>query len=86
MELQKQIDEHRGRKQIERKANHKKLLNHEKLKLRVAGGEVGRRWAKWIMGIKEGTCDEHWMLYVSDELLNSTPVILQECNITLSVN
>lgn len=26
------------------------------------------------MGIKEGTCcDQHWVLYVSDESLNSTP-------------
>ena len=26
------------------------------------------------MDIKEGTCyDEHWVLYVSDEPLNSTP-------------
>ena len=24
------------------------------------------------MGIKEGTCHEHWVLYVSDESLNST--------------
>ena len=26
----------------------------------------------YMMGIMEGTCDEHWVLYVSDELLNST--------------
>lgn len=25
------------------------------------------------MGIKEGTCDEHSVLYISDEWLNSTP-------------
>ena len=25
------------------------------------------------MGIKEGTCDEHWVLYVNDKSLNSTP-------------
>ena len=35
-----------------------------------------------MMGTKEGPCDEHWMLYVSDESLNSTP----ETNITLFVN
>jgi len=29
-----------------------------------------------VMGIKEGTCDEHWVLYVSDESLNSTPETL----------
>ena len=44
------------------------------------------RWAedglKGVMGIKEGTCDEHWGLYVSDESLNSTP----ETNIALYVN
>ena len=31
------------------------------------------------MGIKEGICDEHWVLYVSDESLNFTP----HTNITL---
>ena len=36
----------------------------------MEGGEWG--WAKWVIGIQEGTCDEHWVLYVSDELLNST--------------
>ena len=34
------------------------------------------------MGIKECTCDKHWVLSVSDESLNSTP----ETNITLYVN
>lgn len=36
---------------------------------RVAGGAVGGGWINWMMGITEGTCDEHWMLYVSDESL-----------------
>ena len=40
--------------------------------------EVGWGWARWIMGIKEGTCDEHWVFCVSDESLNST----SETNIT----
>ena len=40
-------------------------------------------WAKWVMGIKGGTCcDEHWVLYVSDKSLNSTT----ETNTTLYVN
>ena len=35
------------------------------------------------MGIKEGTCcDEHWVLYVSDESLNPIP----ETKTTLYVN
>ena len=34
------------------------------------------------MGIKEGTCDEDWMLDVSDESLNSAP----ETNFTICVN
>ena len=43
-------------------------------KLRVDGGEIGGE-----TGIKKGTCDEHRVLYVCDELLNSTP----ETSITL---
>ena len=43
---------------------------------------VGGR-AKGVRGIKEDTCwDEHWILYVSDESLNSIPEII----ITLYVN
>ena len=34
------------------------------------------------MGTKEGTCDEHQVLYVNNELLSPTP----ETNITLYVN
>ena len=44
-----------GRGKTEREANHKGLLTIEN-RLRVAGGEVGREWAKWVVGIKEGTC------------------------------
>ena len=65
-----------------RETNHKRLLTIEN-KLRVDGGSVGGAWAKCMMDIKEGTCHvEHWVLYVSDESLNSTP----ENNITLYVN
>ena len=36
-----------------------------------------RGWAKGVMGIKEGICwDEHQVLYVSDESLNSIPEII----------
>ena len=35
-----------------------------------------------MMAIKDGTCNEHWVLYVSDESLNPTP----ETNITSQVN
>ena len=34
------------------------------------------------MGTKKGTCDEHWVLYVSDELLSYT----LETNNALYVN
>ena len=50
-------------------------------KLRVDGGGWG--WARWVMGITEDTSyDEHWVLHVSEESLNSTP----ETNIILYVN
>ena len=36
----------------------------------------GVGWARWVMGIKEGSCYfEHWILYVSNKSLNSTPEI-----------
>ena len=35
-----------------------------------------------VMGIKQGTCDEHCMMNVSDDALNSTP----ETNVSLYVN
>ena len=52
-------------------------------KLMVRGVRwVGDGWATWVMGIKKGSCcAEHWVLYVSDGLLNSP-----ENNITLYVN
>ena len=34
--------------------------------------EMGGGWARWVMGSKESTCDEHWVLYVSNESLSST--------------
>lgn len=69
----------KGRK--ERKAYCKRLLSI-KNKSSVAGGEVGEGWTKWVMAIKEDTCDEKWVLYISDESLNST----SETNIALYVN
>ena len=50
-------------------------------KLRVDGGRCGGR-TRWVMGVKEGTYDEHWVLCVSDESLKSTP----ETNIAQHVN
>ena len=51
------------------------------LKLRVGRWLAG--WARWVMGVKEGTCwVERWVLYVSDESLGSTP----ETNTILYVN
>ena len=49
----------------------------------VTRGEVGwGRKMKQVMGIKEFTCDEHWVLYGSGESVYCTP----EINITLYVN
>ena len=43
---------------------------------------MGGGWAKWVVSIKNGTCVKHWVLYVSDESVNSIP----EANVTLFVN
>ena len=37
-------------------------------------GQVG--WAKWVSGIKDTCWDEHWVLYVGDESLDSTAEII----------
>ena len=42
---------------------------------------MGGGWPRWVMGTREGTCDGHWLLHVSDESLNSTP----ETDIALTV-
>ena len=59
--------------------NHKRLNNREQTE--SWGREVGGGRARWVMGIKEGTCDEHWVLYVSDESLG-----FPETNTALYVN
>lgn len=43
---------------------------------------MGEGWTKWAMSIKEGTYDEHRVLHLSGESLNSTP----ETNITVYIN
>ena len=79
--LRNKTEEYRGRGKKEREANHKKLLTTEN-KLRVARARE-YRGHYLVVGIKEGPCCiEHWVLYVSDESLNSNP----ETNITLYVN
>ena len=44
----------------------------------------GWGWARWVMGISEGTCyhEPVWVWYGSDESLSSTP----ETSITLCIN
>ena len=80
--LRNKTDEHMGREGGEGRGRiHKRLLMIEN-KLWVDGGQVGGRRARWVMGTKEGTCDEQWVLYVSDESLNSIP----EANIAMYVN
>ena len=76
------IGEGKEKIKTERVASSKRLLNTEN-KLRIAGGDVGGGWAKWVVGIKEGTCwNERWVLYGSDKSLGSTP----EARIALYVN
>lgn len=44
--------------------------------------EVGGGQARWVIGIKEDTCDEHWVWCEQDKSLNSTP----ETNNALYIN
>lgn len=46
-------------------------------------GRLVRGWIKLVMGIKERICwNEHWVLYVGDESLDSAP----ETTVVLYVN
>ena len=43
--------------------------------------------AKWVRGIKEDTCwDAHWVSYVGDEALGSTPEIILTLDANLDEN
>ena len=83
--LRNKTEEHKGREgkiKDKMEANHKRLLTIGN-KLRVAGGNVRGGWGNWVMGIKESAwCNEHWVLYATDESLNSTC----ETNNTLCVS
>ena len=50
--LKSETNEHREEEKKEKEANHKRLITIEN-KLRIAGRELGRRWVKWVIGIKE---------------------------------
>ena len=45
-------------------------------------------WGNWLMGTKEGTwCDEHWVLYATDEFLKCTSEtndVLYVCKLNLN--
>ena len=59
MEFKKQMDSVGGQS---RKPTQLQRKNWGLLEGRWVGGQV-----KWVMGIKEWTCDEHWVLDGSDE-------------------
>ena len=81
MEFKKQnMNIGEGKKKREWGAHHNRLITVKNKQ--VSWREMGRGWTRWATGIKEGTYNEHWVLYISDESLNSTP----ETNITLYVN
>ena len=72
----------KGEKQERKRNKPRNRLVTTENKLMVTRGEWLGGWVKQVMGIKEGTCDEHWVMYGSDASLNSTP----EINSTLYVN
>ena len=76
--LRKKTDEQMGRgRKGERETNHKRLLKIEnKLKVDKGGQGMGSMCDGYYC------YDEHWVLYVRNESLNSTP----ETNIALQVN
>ena len=73
--LRNKTDENMGRGQEKRRVvtNYMCLLMIEKKKSEGSWREMGQLGARWGTCIKKSTCcDEHWVLYVRDESLNST--------------
>ena len=77
LSLSLKINKHKKKRENPgRGTKHKRFLNIEN-KLRVAGGVVSWAMAKWARGIGEDTYwEEHWVLYVEDESLDSAPEII----------
>ena len=59
MEFKKQNRLNIGKKKRKKRGKPETDLLTIENKLRVTEGEVSTRWAKWVIGIKEGTCGEH---------------------------
>ena len=71
--LRTKTDEHRGRGK-KREGSKPEESFHYREQTEGCWREVGGGWAKWVMGIKEGTCwDGRRVLYGRDESVNSTP-------------
>ena len=83
--LRNKADEYmgsRGRKK-RREGNKPQEILKDREQTECWWREEGVRWARLVMGIKMGTCcDEHRVLYVSDESVNFTP----ETSIVLYAN
>ena len=69
----------KGKKERDKPRNRLLTVENEWM---VTRGEVGRAQVKQVMGIKEDTCDEHWVLDIIVESLYCT----SKTNITLYVN
>ena len=77
MNLKSKTDEYREKKtEANQKTDSLNYREHIEDYWRGGGWGDGLR----VMGIKEDTCDEHWVIYVSDESRNSKP----ETNIAVS--
>ena len=70
-DIQRRKGKMKGEKS-ERETDHERLWTRGN-KLRVSEGRGGGEWGNSMMGIKEGACcDEHWVLYATNESLNTT--------------
>ena len=82
MHEEQETNEQRGEKRAGvRETNQEQALNYRE-QLMVTRGEVCGGWVKQVMGIKECTCDEHWVMFGIVESLYRVP----ETNITLYLN
>ena len=76
--IRNRAEDHRGREGKLKGGKSEREMNQERLqtlgnKLRITEGRRIGGMGKRVMGIKEDMCcDEHWVLYATNESLNTT--------------
>ena len=76
------MEDHREREGTLKGEKSEREMNHERSwipgeKMKVSEGKGEGVWGSRLMSIEEGMCcDEHWVLYATNESLNTTQKLI----------